>query len=104
MLVGAVGHGGEVLVPSRKVGCLGMERVTDGGCSSAPQVSGCLVPEIPIGDPTSAGQPGQVSVQRMVIILGIPGISQGLWQLLWAESSHNQDGPEHQAALQRCRG
>ncbi|XP_053801028.1 aldehyde dehydrogenase family 3 member B1-like [Vidua chalybeata] len=72
------------------------------GCSSAPQVWGCLLPEVPIGDPKSAGQPGQVSVQRMAIIPGIPGISQGLRQLPWAESPHNQYGPEHQAALQRA--
>ncbi|XP_018862390.1 aldehyde dehydrogenase family 3 member B1-like [Parus major] len=98
-----VGHGG---VPLRKGGCLGTEkkRVQLRGCSSAPQIWGCLVPEVPIGDPTSAGQPGQVSVWRMVIILGIPGISQGLRQLPWLESPHNQDGPEHQAALQRCCG
>lgn len=61
-----------------------------GGCSSAPQIWGCLVPEVPIGDPTSAGQPRQVSVPRMAIIPGIPGISQSLWQLSWAESPHNQ--------------
>lgn len=65
-----------------------------GGCSSAPQIWGSLVPEVPTGDPTAAGQPGQVSVQRMAIIPGIPGISQGLGQLLWAESPHKQDGPE----------
>lgn len=44
------------------------------GCSSAPQVWGCLVPEVPIGDPKSAGQPGQVSVWRMAII---PGLEDG---------------------------
>ncbi|XP_018777663.3 aldehyde dehydrogenase family 3 member B1 isoform X1 [Serinus canaria] len=38
----------------------------------------------------------------MAIIPGIPGISQGLWQLPWAESPHNQDSPKHRATLQRA--
>lgn len=61
--------------------------------AALPSRSGCLVPEVLIGDLTSAGQPAQVSVQRMVIIPGIPGIFQSLWQLPWVESPHNQDAP-----------
>lgn len=63
------------------------------GAAALPSSSGCLVSEVLIGDLTSAGQPAQVSVQRMVIIPGIPGIFQSLWQLPWVESPHNQDAP-----------